>query len=148
MADLYPNGEQVAVAWLRTTLATTGVATTLPDDTTWPANEFVQVTVTGGSPSVDVPRYSPVVSVDCWAVRPASRRPPWGQAAQLAERVRMATYTSGGVALAMPDGYRPARVMSVEVVAEPRRVPSDPSAYARWQVQIQVHWTPADVVIA
>jgi hypothetical protein len=151
--SFYPNAELVAVAWLRAHAGVdvASVATTVPDSSSWVGNQFVQATVLSGSPIRDLPVYKPVVSVDAWAFRPGSKKPPWNQASQILETARTATYThlTGSTAiLAMPTGYMNARLLSVFPLSEPRRVPGDQSGYAHYSMDLQFDWTPVGLVIA
>lgn len=153
--SLIPNAELVARAWLIaavTGLAAGKVSTNLPDPP-WPDDEFVQIMSVGGTPDPDNPIYRPVISINSFAMKSGSLKPPWGKANQLAERIRLATYQirrqpSGGVELVMPSGYGRALLLSVWPVSEPRRVPSDPSQYAVYNQDVQFVWTPASEVIA
>jgi hypothetical protein len=150
---LPPNSELVAVAWLAgvSGLGSSQVATKLPVDTSvWADDGFVTVGggdgtgggVIGGAPNRYMPLRNPVVSVHCWAVRPGSSRPPWGKAAALAELVVAGTYDETRMrrALTLPDGYYLARVNEAYPLTEPRRIPGDPSAYAHFQLDLQLHW--------
>lgn len=151
--SLLPNAELVARAWLLAAVPnlTGKVATTLPEPP-WADDEFVQIMQVGGSPNIEVPQFRPVVSVNCFAMKANSLNPPWGQANQLAEQIRMATYeirTRGeaGVALTLPSGYGVALVQSVYPVSEPRRIPSDPSQFAVYNLDLQFIWTPASELV-
>ena len=149
---LQPNSELVAVAWLRTVLGLTAamVSTRLPTDTTlWEESGFVTVgggdgtgAVIGGSPNREMPLRAPVVSVHCWAVKRGSGRPPWGKAAQLAELIVTGTYDETRMRrqLTLPSGYQPARLNEAYALSEPRRIPADPSGYAHFQLDLQLHW--------
>lgn len=140
-----PNDELVAVAWVKTlgVVSVAGVATTLPKPDSWPDNQFVVATVLPGSPNHDVPVDHPVVSFECYANRPGSARPPWGQAVQLAKQLELATYrtlTRSTALLTMPTGYYPARLLSAYPVSGARRVPDDPSHFAHYTIDIQLNW--------
>lgn len=149
-----PNAELVCKAWLLAAVdgLSSNVATKLPDPP-WPNEEFIQIMRVGGSPDIDVPRFNPVMSVNCFARKANSLNPPWGQANELAMRVVTATYkihyaTHAAVRLTMPTGYGLARVHSVYPVSEVNRVPSDPSQYACYTVDLQFVWTPDSLVVA
>ena len=149
-----PNAELVAKAWLLAAVdgLDSNVATTLPDFP-WPNNEFVQIVRVGGSPNIDVPQFQPVMSINCFAGKKGSTKPPWGQANELAMRVVMAAYEShyaghAAVTLTMPSGYSAARVQSVYPVSEVNKTPSDPSQYALYTVDLQFVWIPSDLVVA
>ncbi len=144
----HANTDLVAVALLRTLLGWSGgvaAGSDLPDAANWPAEGFVQVTSgIGGSPSVNVPRRSPVVSVKCWARPPKnSRRPPWNEANALAERIRAGCFDAyhKPVGVTLPAGYPSAAVRTAYLLTEPRRLPGDDSSYACFQFDMQLHWT-------
>lgn len=148
---LLPNDEQVAVAWIKAALGITNVATSLPDPP-WTDDQFVQVMQVGGSPDIDVPMFHPVVSLNAFAMKPGSLKPPWGQAHHLVMRVLMATYATarqpaGRVELDLPDNYGRAIVCSVYPVSQPRKIPSDPSQYAVYNLDLNMTWYPASVVV-
>lgn len=159
MSDpLLPNDELVAMAWLiaAVPLASGKVATTLPDPP-WTDNEFVQIMQVGGGSDVDNPIANPVVSCNCFAMKVNSLNPPWGQAAQLAQKIWLATFQPhyaphGAVELDMPTPsptpYGRALVRTVSAVSRPRRIPSDPSHYAVYNIDIEISWVPASVVIS
>lgn len=141
---LRPNNELVAVAWLKgVPYLGNRVATSLPaDNSSWSASGFVTVSGIGGSPDPDLPVRRPVVQLDCWGVAPNSSKPPWNLAAQLAEQVRDAVETHGSVGrrVDMPAAYRDARVETVVLRTEPRRVPGDVAAYARFTMDAELWW--------
>ncbi len=143
---LRANPELVTIAWLKTVpgIAAGQVATTLPaDNTTWAASGFVQVgPVASGGPQLYYALREPVVQLDFWAVNPASGKPPWGKAANLAETVLAATYNRSlmQAALTLPTGYPQARMLSAHFLMEPRRLYGDDSSYARYGADLQVHW--------
>lgn len=152
--SLLPNSELVAQAWLLAAVTglTGKVATTLPDPP-WTDNEFVQIMSVGGGPDQEVPRYNPVISLNCFAMKQGSARPPWGQAAQLANRIIQACYeirynSNSRVLLSMqPSGYMQAVVTSVYPVSDMRRIPSDPSQYAVYNLDLQFTWVPHGLVV-
>lgn len=150
---LIPTNELVAKAWVQAAVSglTDKVATLLPDFP-WPDNEFVQISSVGGSPRTDLLQAGATVSFQCYANRANSRKPPWGQANQLALRIWRAALVRRwqphpAVELAMPSGYGRAIVQSTVPMTEPRRIPSDPSQYAVYGIDIQVYWIPASEVI-
>jgi hypothetical protein len=144
MTTLRANTELVAIAWLGgvTGLGSGMVAATLPKDTTgWAATGFVTVRVSGGAPGVHVPMRQPVVTVDCWAVKPGSNKSPWFQANYLAELVdagcRAATAARS---VTLPTNYPAARVHSAYLVSEPRRAYGDQGDYARYVLDMALNW--------
>lgn len=143
-----PTNELVAAAWLGQRvpgLAADMVATTLPSNpAAWQASGFVQVVaLPGGSPDLYVPIRKPVLQVDAWATPAAtSGKVPWGLANHLAELVRVAVDGQAyGLPVTLPVGYLGARVLGVILATEPRRVEGDPSGYARYTLDLAVHWT-------
>jgi hypothetical protein len=142
---LLPNNELVASAWIQTVLNQVGgVGSKLPgDQSSWKDTGFVQITVVGGSSSPYMPLKSPVIGCKCTAVNPGGRFPPWDQANQLAERIRGACFTAQQAPqlVALPSGYEHAAVRSVYLLNDPKRLGGDDSAYARYQFDLQMHWT-------
>lgn len=128
--------ELVAEAWLKTVVGDR-VATTLPKNIDgWTENGFVTLVVAGGTPNLYVPLREPAVGVDCWAVNPQSQKPPWNKAACLAEAIQAACYEHAAIPqiVTLPTGYPAARVLSAYTTGEHRRVPDDPSSYARYSI--------------
>lgn len=142
---LLPNNELVAAAWLQTVLNQVGgVGSNLPGEPdSWKDTGFVQIAVVGGSSSPTMPIKSPVIGCKCTAVNPGGRRPPWAQANELAERIRAACFTAQQAPqeVTLPAGYEHAAVRSAFLLTEPRRLGGDDSAYARYQFDLQMHWT-------
>lgn len=162
---LLPTNELVAVAWLGSIPAlqplggTQMVATTLPADVNadgtvaaWTQTGFITVTVVGGSPDPYLPVKRPVLQVDCWATRPGSSKPPWGQANVLAETIRYATLQRLGfnrpLTLTVSSvSYPGAVVISAYLATEFRRIYSDAADYARYQGDLALTWvTPGEQV--
>ena len=139
-----PTSDLVAVAWLKSigTLPATGVATTLPGDpATWADEGFVQAQTITGVAEVDVPQWRrPLVQVDAWANAGTSNKPPWNKAARLVELVRAATEGPTGRVVSLPGDYLDARVLSVYLETEPRRIEDDPAGYARFSLDLHVDW--------
>lgn len=128
--------ELVTEAWLKTVVGDR-VATTLPkDNSSWAASGFCTLVVAGGSPNLYVPLREPVIGVDCWANSPSSQKPPWNIAAALAEAIQAACYNHPGIpqTVTLPAGYPAAQVKSAYTTGEPRRIPDDPSSYARYSI--------------
>lgn len=152
--SIRPNSDLVIAAWVRAAcgLPTNGVATTLPDQP-WPGDQFVQIMQVGGTPNPESPLRRPVATLNCYAVKPNSLKPPWGRANALAEQIWEATFVTRyhddpACTLTMPTGYGAARVLDVIALTEPRRLPADPSQYALYGLDIQVDWAPVDLVVA
>lgn len=144
-----PTAEQVAVEWLRSVegIDPTKVATNLPADAAvWGATGFAQVTVTGGSPAVHTPLNRPVVTVDCWAAKPGSSRPPWGFAGSMAAAIVWAAFRQRVVTLDLGVEFRAPRVLAVSAISEPRRILDDEAGFARVQVDLLIVWALAEAV--
>jgi hypothetical protein len=135
--------ELVATAWLITVVGDR-VATNLPkDNTTWAASGFCTLVTAGGTPNAYVPLREPVIGVDCWAVNPQSQKPPWNKAAMLAEAIMAACQDHRAIAqtVTLPGGYPAAQVRSAYVTGDPRRIPDDPSSYARYSIPgLAISW--------
>ncbi|MFF4346808.1 hypothetical protein [Streptomyces sp. NPDC001530] len=133
---LRATNELVTIAWLKTVVGDR-VATTLPkDNSTWAASGFVTTDTVGGSPNIYVPLREPVMSADCWAFNPGSQKPPWNKAATLAEAIQAACWDHPTIPqrVTLPTGYPDVLVRSAYCTGEPRRVPDDPSSYARYNI--------------
>lgn len=144
---LLPTTELVAIAWLKgvSGIPANSVATRLPADiSTWTDTGFVQCqAITGATaPDKDSPLNNPVVQVDTWWCAPSpSKQPPWNKANNLMELVRAGTYTENMLrTVSLPSGYPSARVLSVYLVTEPRRMNDDDSSYARFSADMKIHW--------
>lgn len=148
---LRANAELVVMAYLRARLAAydTAVGAVLqgPDasgNLSWEGVGFVQPSTIGGSINPNVPVRTSVVSLDVWAARSKSKKPPWGEAYAVAETIIAATYdtqaydTHGVVTL--PTGYPDARVTGFRALTEPSRRPADPSDYARVGFDVEIVW--------
>ncbi|MFJ4926844.1 hypothetical protein [Streptomyces sp. NPDC088736] len=146
---LHASPELVAEAWLKTVVGDI-VATTLPkpqaDGTlSWADTGFVTLVTVGGTPNIYVPLRDPVIGLSFWASNPGSQKPPWRKASNLAETVVAATLDHPNVprtALALPSGYPSVQVKSAYTVGDPRRIPDDPSSYARYDIPgLVIAWT-------
>jgi hypothetical protein len=140
--------ELVATAWLKTVVGDI-VATTLPKPSSdgtlsWETSGFVTLVTAGGTPNLYVPLRDPAIGVDCWAVNPQSQKPPWNKAACLAEAIQAACYDHSAISkiVTLPSGYPQAQVKSAYTTGEHRRVPDDPSSYARYSIPgLVIAWT-------
>jgi hypothetical protein len=149
MPTYLPTTGLVAMAWCKTIFGNI-VASSLPAPDAngvlgWQGSGFVQVTeLSGGGREVTVDGVRrPVVTVDFWYAPPrGSTKPPWGEAAQLAERLRVATedYVGIGQPLTMPPNYGGARVLGAWLITEPSRVTDDPAGYARFTADLALDW--------
>ena len=142
------SAEAVAVAWVKkiNTLAGTAVATSVPASSSWPlvgtSRVFVQVLGTGGGTVGDTPYHRDVVSVDIWATKDNSDRPPLGVAMQIALRVWGAGFSPGLLGLV---GVEPGAFVSVDSVrpisAHPRRIPDQDQSRAHYSLDVEISWT-------
>lgn len=146
------NSEVVAVAWIGTVTGMPAgiVATQLPEDATgWASTGFVTVGaggipggVLGGIPDRYIGTRHPVISVHSWATKIGSAKPPWGDASNLLEILVAGCLDEDNMrrTLTLPAGYGTARAMEAYPLTEPRRIPGDPSGYAHYQLDLQLHW--------
>jgi len=147
---LRANTDLVAVAWLGGVAGLTAamVGAQLPADaTTWITSGFVTVRTSGGRPVLDNALRGPVVTVDTWACKPTSSKPPWNRANELAELVVRACYprtdaerTNLCRLLTLPGSYPAVRVLSAYPVTEPRRSYGDIGDYASYTFDLQLNW--------
>ena len=146
---LHASPELVAEAWLKTVVGDI-VATTLPkpsnDGTlSWAGTGFATIVNAGGSPNIYVPLRTPVTAVTCWAANPGSQKPAWRKASNLAETILAACEDHPNVpkiSLSLPGNYPRVQVKSAYVTGEPRRIPDDPSSYARYDIPgLVIAWT-------
>lgn len=147
----YPSAELVAVAWAKTVggdVDPTKVATTLPaDHTVWATTGFVRIRLIGGDAGAYVPLHTPVIAFECWAAAINSNKAPWNLATGLAHEILHATYRAGAApTLAMPDGYHPARLLSIYPVGMPKRIPRDDAGFARVHLDCALAWTTTAAV--
>jgi hypothetical protein len=143
-----PTIDVVAVALVRvlTSIPASRVDTTLPKETTVWADGFVQAVGISEESGMYVPLHTSMITVSCWATNIGSGKPPWGKANQLAEALKVECLDHSNFPITLdlsPFGsYAPARVHSAYFVNEPHRIPSDEGSYARYDGDLQVHWTP------
>lgn len=147
-----PNSELVATTYLRSlnlgNPSSFGVGTTLPEDkTTW-KDGFVQVSVVGGSPDIDVPTRRPVLQIDCWVPSINSSKPQWGRANTIAEQIIDALYVTSntGTQLSLGTSFKGAYIQSGYAVGEPRRISNDPAGHARYTLDITLTWVAVESV--
>lgn len=150
-----PTAPLVAVAWLSQRVpgvTASQVATRLPRETAaWATSGFVQATVVpSGGPIHSGDARVSLVQVDAWVARLAAdgsvqSKPPIKAAAVLAENVLAATDDDAqafGQTVMLPDGYGPARVLSVYPQTEPSEVSDDPSGFGRVTLDLVITWSP------
>lgn len=150
-----PTSTLVARAWARSVLpAAVGVDRVLPATATadMATVGFVVARVVGGGPDRDVPLREPVIGFECWVAPPADSPSivQWNAAERLAGWLLQAAYDHPVTAVRLVFGdvlgaafaaYRPARVLTVLPVSEPREAPDDPGNYARFDIDMQLNWT-------
>jgi hypothetical protein len=149
MALKAPTGELVAVAYGKLVLAAAGqgavpVVTNLPDVSVWTTTGALQVAGIVGTVSRETPVRDMVVSYDGWAARPASDRPPYGQANGILQTVWDSGFQGQDVDLPLalePAGvYRPVRVASAFPITEPRRAPVEDASRAHFTLDFRLIW--------
>lgn len=152
-AKLNPNSELVATTFLKSlnlsSSTSFGVGTTLPEDKASWKDGFVQVSIVGGSPDIDVPTRRPLIQVDCWVPSINSSKPQWGRAATIAEDITSFIYEFGestGVPLTLGT-YKGALVQSTYLSTEPRRVSNDPAGHARYTFDFVLTWIGNDTTM-
>lgn len=142
--QLRATPELVATAWLKTVVGDR-VSTTLPkDNSSWAASGFCTLVLAGGTPNIYVPLRDPAMGVDCWAFNAQSQKPPWNKAAALAEAIVVACQDHPSIPqkVTLPAGYPAAQIKSAYITGDPRRVPDDPSSYARYSIPgLVIAWT-------
>lgn len=148
------NNDLVAMTWLRGVPAIAALATPAPvgselpaDATSWAATGFYTVLTTGGTPHADFRLRRPVVTIFSWAVKIGSKKPPWEEAARLAEYVFAACYdetaNSAHATITPVIGtktYPTALIKEINCLAEPRKVPGDDGGYARYMTDLELSW--------
>lgn len=147
MTNQYATSESVAVAWLKS-LGLTAVATTVPEDSsTWYQTGFVQVEKTGARVDPYLKLRSNVITCHIWAARQNrnSQNPPWGQANEIAETIVDGCYDdskSADIGLTLPAsvGSLPVKVLSVWLIQDPTRAPSDDQSMAHYVCDLQISW--------
>lgn len=143
-----PTTEAVAVEWTKTmrfgTLGAEAVATTVPAASQWPlvgtSRLFVQVVNTGGGTVGDTPYHRDIVSLDVWATKDNSDRPPLGLASSVAQDLWAVAMDSAGGFVTVSgkqvrvDGTRP-------ISASPRRIPDQDQSRAHYSLDVEISWT-------
>lgn len=146
------NPEIVAAAYLRAMVTAYDVAVGMvlqgPDpDTgrlTWGEVGFVQVSGINGTIDPYVPLRTSVASVDVYASKAQSKRPPWPVAFDLAELIIAATLDTDThethAVVSLPTGYPNARVTGFRALSDPARRTADQSDYAHVGFDIELTW--------
>ena len=146
--ELEVSAEQVAVAWVKAlnTAAGTAVATTVPEAKQWPlvgtTRAFIQALGTGGGTVGDTPYHRDVVSIDSWATKDNSDRPPIGLAMQLLLKVwggAMSGQATGWLDVA--PGQRAILHGARPLNAHPRRVQDQDTSRAHYSLDVEITWT-------
>lgn len=143
------TSEAVAAAWLASEGTLGSVATTLPSDPlTWSEYSSYRIFLQTTDAGSDLDPYTRLttarIQCDAWAVKPTSNRPAWAAAGSLATAVARATFAGGRIArvVTVPDGYGRVRVIAARPLSAPRRIPDDPSGYARYTLDLELGWIP------
>ena len=140
------NSELTGVAWV---LSLPGFhhgmcATQLPkDQASWAADGFVVVGPdASGAQNPYIPWGESVLQLDIRAVNPNNLRPDWGKAASLGQRIINAAVEglSLNTVLHLRPGYHGARVTGATPNSTLRRIPTDPSSYALYRLDLGLHW--------
>lgn len=144
----YASTERVVMAWLPTLNGITAsmVAASLPlnNNASWAASGFITPSGTGGNADIYLPLAHPIVTVKCWGVDPDSGLPPWNLAQNLAEIIRGGCLSQGTEQyLTLPDCDQNARLLSVYLRTEPRRMYGDIGDYACFTTDMALHWAVA-----
>jgi len=147
------NSDLVAVAWVASIprvavlAASPPIAGSVPaQPTSWALTGFLELLTTGGSPHPEYRQRRPVVTVFAWAVKIGSKKPPWSQAARLAEYVFDACYDEQLAHQLFPNitaegvHYPTAQVQEISAISEPRKIPNDPAGYARYTFDFEMLW--------
>lgn len=143
------TSELVAAAYLRTLdygdSGSPGVGNTVPKDkTTW-LDGFIQIGIIGGVAEIDIPTRKPIVQLDVYVPSVNTSKPQWGHANAIADSIVAACYEdiSPGITLDLGTGRTGARVQSVYLASEPKRLWNDPGGYARYTFDIVIVWVNA-----
>ena len=145
---LRPTIDIVAIALIRelTGIPASRVDTTLPKDTIIWADGFAQGVGISERSGMYVPLHASLINVSCWATNIGSSKPPWGKANQLAETVKVLCLEHSNFPITLDlsafGGYASARVHSAYFITEPHRIPSDEGSFARYDGDLEIHWTP------
>lgn len=146
-----PETELVALALFGTFagLRTDRLATKLPklDRTDWSDEGFLTInSLATGRSAIDLPKRAGVVQVDAYASAGQMKGTlaPWAKAARLVGIIRGSLESESfpyGQTVDLPNDYAPARVLSAFMLTEPERVQDDPSAFAHYTFDVEIHWT-------
>lgn len=152
------NSELAARAWLRTVpgIPVNGIGGELPQDTsTWAAEGFVQIIVTGAGKSNMYYGYRcPVITAHLWAVNPGKQTPPWWKANQLGENIYKELLKEDNgklhLDLGVPGFTKKVRVYQAWEISEPKKIPwgfpsgqgsfIDPGNTAHYVMDFQLAW--------
>jgi hypothetical protein len=144
-----PTSALVGVAFIKGLLGQTGgVGTRLPAKAdgkpeTWADTGFVQIVPLPAAADPYALKYSPILSIKCWAVAPSSKQAPWAAANVLAERVRTRCFQTrfNPPLVQLGAAYPPCYVQSAYPLSEPIPATGDDSSYACYRFDLQMHWT-------
>lgn len=148
MPEVRPYAEQVAVEWVKVMRAgqvgADAVATTVPSAAQWPlvgtSRVFVQVVGTGGGAVGDTPYHRDIVSLDVWATKDNSDRPPLGLASTVAQGLWLVAMDAVGGQVTVSG--KTVRVDSTRPIsASPRRIPDPDLSRAHYTLDVEISWT-------
>jgi hypothetical protein len=144
---LRANNEMVTIAFLKTIVGDR-VATTLPKDVTgWVEQGFVTVDTVGGTPNLYVPLREPVMGVECWAVNAELAETPVEQGVRPGcrpSKTPAGTTRPCRAPWSSRTGYPVVQVKGAYLAGDTRRIPDDPSSYARYSIPgLVVTWEVA-----
>lgn len=121
----------------------------LPPREEWEAPAaFIRYAVVGGTPDVDLTLRRPVYTLEAWSNNGDDVRPPWGYANLAIEYVRelserfSSNAVLGNVRCVPPDPWEPFVVHNLLIHQEPRKFRGDQTGAARYDMDIELWWTP------
>lgn len=152
---LHPSDAMVMLAWLQQVLGLSYSARTLPHPRGWFDTGFITVPgVVGGDSEIYVPERKPVLQVNSWAANRSgagkdtvSRKPPWGMANQLMDRIVLGTYPTPVPEVTLDPAFLPVWIETVFPVSSVRRTPELETGIAGFSVDIALHWIERNPVI-
>ena len=151
---LYANSQLVAQAWLASLPGLTAamIGRSLPAESAWAGSAgttgYIVVNTTGGTPSVEIPFYHPVVTCYPTAKQLNSDVTTWGLVENLSQIIERGCQNWAGthLVLALTENgvtYPSASVVGVKAVQHGRPVFGDTGDLTQYRVDIQLDWTDA-----
>lgn len=138
------NPELAAIYWLKSFdngLPTDQVGTVLPsvNNTDFQDNGFIQVLAYGGTPDAYTFKQESLIQIDTWAFNLNSNKAPWGKALNLAMLIKDGL-TSAARVVETPAAYNDVYVFEALVRIDPRRITNDEANFARYSMDLELHW--------